>query len=165
MADPLPLLIPHPALTHGRTQYALAKDEVNYMGEAIALVVAVDRYVAEDALSLIRVDYELLPAVVGIPASRAAEHLVHEDVPGNVGARLEQENGDARAAIAAAPHTAHPRPRHRAQRLASRWRAGASSPAGTPTSTGCSPGAPRRPRPGSAPRSRRSSASTSARST
>ena len=38
MAEPLPLLIPHPALTHGRTQYALAKDEVNYMGEAVAFV-------------------------------------------------------------------------------------------------------------------------------
>ena len=43
MAEPLPLLIPHPALTHGRTQYALARDEVNYMGEAIAFVVADDR--------------------------------------------------------------------------------------------------------------------------
>ena len=62
MAEPLPLLIPHPALTHGRTQYALAKDEVNYVGEAIAFVVAVDRYVAEDAVSRIRVDYEFLPA-------------------------------------------------------------------------------------------------------
>ena len=30
---------------------------------------------------------------------------MHDDVPGNVGARLEQETGDARAAIAAAPHT------------------------------------------------------------
>src|SRR5205085_2070696 len=98
MAEPLPLLIPHPTLVHGRTQYALAKDEVNYMGEAVAFVVASDRYVAEDALALIRVDYELLKPVVGIPASRAAEHLVHEDVPGNVGARMEQENGDARAA-------------------------------------------------------------------
>src|SRR5919112_1626502 len=73
MAEPLPLLIPHPSLTHGRTQYALARDEVNYVGEAIAFVVAVDR-------------------------------LVHDDVPGNVGARMEQENGDARAAIADAPH-------------------------------------------------------------
>ena len=62
MAEPLPLLIPHPALTHGRTQYALAKDEVNYIGEAIAFVVADDRYVAEDAVGRIRVDYELLPA-------------------------------------------------------------------------------------------------------
>ena len=58
-------------------------------------------------------------------------------MPGNVGARLEQENGDARAAIAAAPHTLEPRPDHRAQRLACRWRAAAPSPAGTPTSAGC----------------------------
>ncbi|MCW2758268.1 MAG: xanthine dehydrogenase, molybdenum binding subunit apoprotein, partial [Nocardioidaceae bacterium] len=104
MAEPLPLLIPHPALTHGRTQYALAKDEVNYAGEAIAFVVAVDRYVAEDALARIRVGYEILPVVVGIPAARAAEHAVHDDVPDNVGARMEQHNGDAPAAVAAAPH-------------------------------------------------------------
>ena len=72
MAEPLPLLIPHPTLTHGRTQYALAKDEVNYVGEAIAFVVAVDRYVAEDALDRIRVTYDVLPPVVGIPAAREA---------------------------------------------------------------------------------------------
>src|SRR5262249_11297640 len=105
MADPLPLLIPHPALTHGRTQYALARDEVNYAGEAVAFVVADDRSVAEDAVSRSRVEYDLPTPVVGIDAARAAEHLVHDDVPGNIGARLEQENGDARAAIAAAPHT------------------------------------------------------------
>ncbi|MGZ5405835.1 MAG: xanthine dehydrogenase family protein molybdopterin-binding subunit, partial [Nocardioides sp.] len=80
MAEPLPLLIPHPALTHGRTQYALAKDEVNYVGEAIAFVVAEDRYVAEDAVGRIRVDYDHLPPVVGIAAARAATALVHEDV-------------------------------------------------------------------------------------
>jgi carbon-monoxide dehydrogenase large subunit len=105
MAEPLPLLIPHPQLTHGRTQYALAKDEVNYVGEAIALVVADDRYLAEDAVGRIKVSYEFLPPVVGLDAARAAEHLVHDDVPGNVAARLEQANGDARAAIASAPHT------------------------------------------------------------
>jgi carbon-monoxide dehydrogenase large subunit len=104
MAEPLPLLIPHPALTHGRTQYALAKDEVNHVGEAVAFVVADDRYVAEDALDRIRVTYDPLPPVVGVDAARAAEHLVHDDVPGNVGARLEQEVGDARAAIEKAPH-------------------------------------------------------------
>ncbi|SFN94470.1 carbon-monoxide dehydrogenase large subunit [Pseudonocardia ammonioxydans] len=104
MAEPLPVLIPHPALTHGRTQYVLARDEVNHVGEAIAIVVAEDRYLAEDAVDRIVVDYEVLPAVVGIDAARAAECLVHEDVPGNVGARLEQTVGDATAAIAAAPH-------------------------------------------------------------
>ena len=103
MGEPLPLLIPHPDLTHGRTQYALAKDEVNYMGEAIAFVVADDRYVAEDAVGLIKVSYEFLPPVVGIDAARAAERLVHDDVPGNVGARMEQNTGDVEAAIAAAP--------------------------------------------------------------
>ncbi|WP_293782286.1 aerobic carbon-monoxide dehydrogenase large subunit [uncultured Aeromicrobium sp.] len=104
MAEPLPLLIPHPALTHGRTQYALAKDEVNYVGEAIAVVVADNRYLAEDAVSRIDVEYEFLPPVVGIDAARAAEHLVHEDVPGNVAAVMEQSFGDAEAAIASAPH-------------------------------------------------------------
>ena len=105
MAEPLPLLIPHPQLTHGRTQYALAKDEVNHVGEAIAFVVADDRYLAEDAVGRIKVSYEFLTPVVGLEAARAADHLVHEDVPGNVAARLEQETGDARAAIASAPHS------------------------------------------------------------
>ena len=104
VAEPLPILIPHPALTHGRTQYALARDEVNHVGEAVVMVVAADRYVAEDAAGLIRVDYEPLPPVVGIEAARAATALVHEDVPGNVAANLVQERGDARAAIAAAPY-------------------------------------------------------------
>ena len=66
LADPLPLLIPHPALTHGRTQYALARDEVNYVGEAIALVVAENRYLAEDAVERIVVSYQPLPPVVGL---------------------------------------------------------------------------------------------------
>src|SRR5580765_3931008 len=105
MAEPLPLLIPHPTLTHGRTQFALARDEVNYVGEAIVMVVARDRYVAEDVCQRIRDDYELLPPVVGIANARDGSALVHEDVPGNVACRMLQEVGDVDAAIAAAPHT------------------------------------------------------------
>jgi carbon-monoxide dehydrogenase large subunit len=67
--------------------------------------VAEDRYVAEDAVTRIRVDYEFLEPVVGIEAARAARAAVHDDVPDNVAARMEQENGDARTAIAQAPHT------------------------------------------------------------
>ncbi len=104
MAEPLPLLIPHPTLTHGRTQYALARDEVNYVGEAVAFVVAEDRYLAEDAVDRIRVTWEVLEPVVGLDQARAATRLVHDDVPGNVGARMEQHNGDAPAAVASAPH-------------------------------------------------------------
>ncbi|MDY7104996.1 MAG: aerobic carbon-monoxide dehydrogenase large subunit [Actinomycetota bacterium] len=103
-AGPLPLLIPHPELVHPRTQRALAHGEVNHVGEAIAMVVATDRYVAEDAAELVIVDYEPLPAVVGLDASRAAEHLVHDDVPGNVAAHFVQTVGDVDGALANAPH-------------------------------------------------------------
>jgi carbon-monoxide dehydrogenase large subunit len=68
------------------------------------MVVAVDRYVAEDAVDRIRVEYEMLEPVVGIDVARKADRLVHEDVPGNVAARLEQSVGDAQVAIAEAPH-------------------------------------------------------------
>jgi aerobic carbon-monoxide dehydrogenase large subunit len=104
LAEPLPLLIPHPALTHGRTPYPLAHSEVNHVGEAVVMVIAADRYQAEDAADLVDVSYEPLPAVVGLDAARAAVHLAHDDVPGNLAANAVQEHGNAAAAIAAAPH-------------------------------------------------------------
>ena len=102
---PLPLLIPHPALHAPRTGYPLARDEVNHVGEAVVMVVARDRYVAEDACGRVVVHYEPLPPVVGIQAARSADHAVHEDVPDNVAAHLVQEVGDVDAALAASPHT------------------------------------------------------------
>ncbi|HET7278213.1 MAG TPA: aerobic carbon-monoxide dehydrogenase large subunit [Dermatophilaceae bacterium] len=105
VGEPLPLLIPHPSLTHPRTGYALARDEVNHVGEAVAMVVATDRYAAEDACERIRVAYEQLPVVASIEAARDGAELVHDDVPANVSAHLVQEVGDVDAALAAAPHT------------------------------------------------------------
>jgi carbon-monoxide dehydrogenase large subunit len=104
VGEPLPLLIPHPALTHGRTAYPLARDVVRHVGEPVVMVVARDRYLAEDAAERIRVTYEPLPPVVGIEDAARAERLVHDDVPGNAGAHLVQEVGDAPGAIASAPH-------------------------------------------------------------
>nr|MBA3252177.1 xanthine dehydrogenase family protein molybdopterin-binding subunit [Geodermatophilaceae bacterium] len=104
LAEPLPLLIPHPALTGGRTGYPLANGVVRHVGEPVVMVVATDRYVAEDAVGLIEVTYEPLPPVVGIEAARAAERLVHNDVPDNVAAHLVQDTGDVEAELAAAPH-------------------------------------------------------------
>ena len=104
MAKPLPALIPHPALHAPKTAYALANGEVNHVGEAIAMVVAQDRYVAEDAVERIEVSYELEPVVVGLEAAAAAEHAVHADVPDNVAAHLVQEVGDASGRIEQAPH-------------------------------------------------------------
>ena len=49
VAEPLPLLIPHPGLIAPRTQLALASDEVCYVGQTIMMVLARDRYIAEDS--------------------------------------------------------------------------------------------------------------------
>ena len=56
----------------------LAEGEVRFVGDPVALVVAEDRYVAEDAAELVAVDYEPLPAVVDFTAAEASEALVHE---------------------------------------------------------------------------------------
>ncbi|GAA2100590.1 aerobic carbon-monoxide dehydrogenase large subunit [Actinomadura alba] len=109
VGEPLPLLIPHPSLTHGRTGHPLARDVVRHVGEPIVMVVAEDRYLAEDAAERIQVTYEPLPPVVGLREAADATRLVHDDVPGNVGAHMVQEvagegGADARAAIDAAPH-------------------------------------------------------------
>src|SRR5487761_1887799 len=71
----LPILIPHPNLTHGRTQRCLASDVVRYVGEAVAFVVAKSRGLAEDAAELVQVDYESLPVVLTPEAAARADHL------------------------------------------------------------------------------------------
>ncbi|HEX7733248.1 MAG TPA: aerobic carbon-monoxide dehydrogenase large subunit [Ktedonobacteraceae bacterium] len=103
--EPSPLLVPHAALEQPRTQLPLALDEVRYVGEAVAMVVAESRYLAEDALDLIDVDYEPLPVVHSLDvATREDAPLVHADVPGNVAAHLVQQVGDPDAIFASAPH-------------------------------------------------------------
>jgi CO/xanthine dehydrogenase Mo-binding subunit len=54
------------------TQRAMAIDRVRHVGEVVAAIVAVDRYVAEDAAELVEVQYELLPANVDIEAAMGA---------------------------------------------------------------------------------------------
>jgi carbon-monoxide dehydrogenase large subunit len=115
----LPILIPHPNLTHGRTQRCLASEVVRYVGEAVVFVVAESRGLAEDAAELVQLDYEPLPVVITPEAAARAEHLVHDDVPGNVAAELIQEAGAVKAALAAAP---------RRKSLHFRFERGAASP-------------------------------------
>lgn len=104
MAEGLPLLIPHPAIIAPRNGFPLAKDEVNHVGEAIVMVVARNRYVAEDACAKIDVTYEILDPVVGIDTARRADRQVHPDVPDNVAAHLHHGFGDIDAELARAPH-------------------------------------------------------------
>jgi carbon-monoxide dehydrogenase large subunit len=101
----MPLLIPHPCITHPRTQYPLAHEDVYHVGQAIAFVVADDRYIAEDAARLIEIDYEIFPVEVDpLRAAKDGAPLVHEDVPNNIAAHLVQVSGDPEAAFAAADH-------------------------------------------------------------
>jgi carbon-monoxide dehydrogenase large subunit len=98
--EPGPLLIPHPALTHPRTQRPLAIDRVRYVGELVAFVVAEHRYVAEDAVELIDAVYEPSPAVTDLErALDPAAPRVHEDVHANRAARVVQSVGDPEAAF------------------------------------------------------------------
>src|ERR1700731_3499553 len=101
----MPLLIPHPSMKNPKTQRPLARGDVYYVGQTIAMVVAVDRYTAEDAAALIEVEYEHLP--VEMDMKRALQNgapLVHADVPNNLAAHFIQTSGDPDAAFARAEH-------------------------------------------------------------
>ena len=82
---------------------ALAKDVVRYQGDAVAVIVAEDRYQAEDALELIDVDYSPLPVVVSPEAAmQPGAPQLHEDAPNNQAFHWVAEGGDSDAAFAAA---------------------------------------------------------------
>jgi carbon-monoxide dehydrogenase large subunit len=87
----------------GDTQAVLATDKVRYQGQEVAAVVATDRYIAEDALELIEVDYEMLPAVT-TPQQALAEGtpLIRDEKEGQTDNLVyEWETGDAAATEAA----------------------------------------------------------------
>ncbi len=98
-----PLVSPPPTVEdvtfYSRRQVPLVKDIVRHVGEAIAVVIAENRYIAEDAVELIYADLEPLPAVVDIEAAMQPDSpLVHDDLESNLAARLYQETGDYEAA-------------------------------------------------------------------
>ncbi|MEU2100848.1 xanthine dehydrogenase family protein molybdopterin-binding subunit [Nocardia sp. NPDC004085] len=61
----------------------LAEQEVRFVGDPVALVVAVDRYVAEDAAELVIIDYEPLEPVVDYVTAADSPNLVHAGFAGN----------------------------------------------------------------------------------
>jgi carbon-monoxide dehydrogenase large subunit len=78
----------------------LAQDKVRFVGEAVAAVVATNRYVAEDAAALVEVDYEPLDAVWDV--EKALENgtpLVHEEWGSNVMESVKAEIGEVAKAF------------------------------------------------------------------
>ena len=83
-------------------QPVLAWPKARHCGEAVAAVVAVDRYVAEDAVALVAVDCEPLPAAVDVVAARGGAAVVHDAAPDNVMLSRRFDSGDVEAALAGA---------------------------------------------------------------
>lgn len=83
--------------------YPAGTDKVRFAGEPVAVVVAADRYLAEDAAELVEVDYEPLPAVTGTrKALRADATRLHDAADSNVATDRTFAFGDFEAAAAQA---------------------------------------------------------------
>ena len=93
----------------------IAAGRVRFVGEIVAAVVAADRYRAEDAVELIAMDLEPLPAVSTLDDAMAeGAPLVHDEMPGNRFITARRAWGDVEKAFAAADEVvegevAHPR--------------------------------------------------------
>ena len=98
----LAMLVPHRALK-SQMPYALARDRVLHVGEAVAAVVAEDPYIAEDAAELIDVEYEELPVMANARAAIGDGAIViHDGMEDNVAAKITQIVGDPDGAFARA---------------------------------------------------------------
>jgi len=101
MSEPFLIVLRQPM-----NQWALAAEKVRYVGEPVALVVARDRYIAEDAVQLIDVAYRTLkPVIDQEQATRDDAPVVHEAVGSNVVSTREFSYGEPDKAFAEADRT------------------------------------------------------------
>ncbi|MCW5692583.1 MAG: molybdopterin-dependent oxidoreductase [Pseudolabrys sp.] len=85
--------------------WPIATDRVRYVGEPVAVVVASSRYLAEDAIDLIEVDYEPLPAIVDpVAALDPAAVVLHQSLKSNLASERTFRYGEPERAFAEAAH-------------------------------------------------------------
>jgi 2-furoyl-CoA dehydrogenase large subunit len=95
LSDPFLIALKAPV-----NQWSLAVERVRYVGEPVALVVADTRYLAEDAADLVRIDYEVLDAVIDPRAARApSAPLIHPEAKSNEISVREFSYGDTKRAF------------------------------------------------------------------
>ena len=95
LSKPFPLAVDVPV-----AYYPAAIDKTRFVGEPVVVVIAEDRYLAEDALQFIEVEYEPLPAVVDPEVTLESDApLLHEEVGSNVGNHRTFEFGNPDAAF------------------------------------------------------------------
>ncbi|MDQ2744881.1 MAG: molybdopterin-dependent oxidoreductase, partial [Chloroflexota bacterium] len=98
----LPVPVPSPFLDP-EMPYPLALDEVAHVGQAVAIVAADSRYIAEDALELIEIEYEEVDAIVGAQTALEADApRVHRRRSTNLAGHVRQSVGDVDRAFAVA---------------------------------------------------------------
>src|SRR5262245_56534960 len=105
LAVPVPIRMYQLPGLEAHLQPLLAHEKVRYVGEPVALAVAESRYVAEDALDNIEVEYEDLPAVVDVYEALKDHILLREDTGSNRAAVHEFSIGDADKAFQDAEYT------------------------------------------------------------
>ena len=97
----IPVRLGQRATNPAALQLPLARDKVRYVGEPVAFVLAESRYLAEDALDLVEVEWEPLPAVADARhAIEPGAPILHDALGSNVVYRLETKRGDGAAALA-----------------------------------------------------------------
>src|SRR5262245_63870882 len=116
-AEPLPAARadrtnPYVQLDTPRGEQALARGEARYVGEPIAAVVGPDAYAAADAVEMVRVEYEALPAVVDAEAAMSTGSPEVHTGASNVVGRISKVIGDVDRAFAEAEAIVEDHPAH-----------------------------------------------------
>lgn len=105
LAVPVPMRMYKIAGLERYLQPILAQNKVRYVGEPIAVAIAESRYIAEDALDAIEVEYEDLPEVLEVSDALRDDVLVHEEAGTNLAAVHEIHIGNAAAVFEKADYT------------------------------------------------------------
>jgi 2-furoyl-CoA dehydrogenase large subunit len=85
--------------------WPIAVGRVRYVGEVVAIVIAADRYLAEDAVDLIEVRYHVRPVVIDpLAALKTGAPVLHDGFKGNVASDRSFRYGDPEQAFASVPH-------------------------------------------------------------
>jgi 2-furoyl-CoA dehydrogenase large subunit len=95
------VLDPFPSIVRGAPEYrGIATDKARYVGEPVAIVLARDRYAAEDGVSALDITYEAMPAVTDVDAAtHATAPLLHEGFGTNIVWKNQYRYGDPETAF------------------------------------------------------------------
>ncbi len=112
-AAPMPCAWPVTDDMKNPEHFPLAVDQVNYVGDGVAAVLATSDAIARDAIEAISVDYDPLEAVIDLEDALSDRIVVHDDLGTNTSYKwdllVEEEEGDVQRAFDAAAHTVNER--------------------------------------------------------